>query len=300
MGGVGEAVSYDVAVRLPRSIVPGHDPSQACITCRALPRRQNPDLRSQRQQERDEIPVARRRYVNTTQVRPKPVSSVFQLIVMGLVGLTASALLFFGPLRRLLQPQPVAGLRASLSADGRLLGHFPYPEAKPSQLVAVAPGMLLRPDAAKSFTSMQHAAAADGIALNLLSAFRSIEVQRQLFFDVKADRNQTALDRAKVSAPPGFSEHSTGYAIDIGDLREPQTNLSASFVHTQAYRWLRANASRFQFNLSFPDDNPQGVSFEPWHWRFEGSTESLQLFEPAQRLTLGKSPSQPKPQARAH
>ena len=226
-------------------------------------------------------------------------SSFFQLIVFGLVGLTGSALLFFGPLRGLLQPKPVVGLRATLSADGRLLGHFPYPEAKPSQLVAVAPGMLLRPDAAKSFSTMQRAAAGDGIALNLLSAFRSNEVQRQLFFDVKADRNQTALDRSKVSAPPGFSEHSTGYAIDLGDLREPQTNLSASFVHTQAYRWLRANAARFQFNLSFPEDNPQGVSFEPWHWRFEGSTESLQLFEPAQRLSQSKTQAQSKPQAEA-
>jgi D-alanyl-D-alanine carboxypeptidase len=26
------------------------------------------------------------------------------------------------------------------------------------------------------------------------------------------------------------------------------------------------------------------VSYEPWHWRFEGSSEALQLFEPAQRL----------------
>jgi len=256
-------------------------------------------LRSQRQSAPDDIPLARRTYVNAPQARRKPISSLFQPIVFGLVGLTGSALLFFGPLRGLLQSQPVVGLRATPSADGRLLGHFPYPEAKPSQLVAFAPGMLLRPDAAKSFSSMQSAAAADGIALNLLSAFRSHEVQRQLFFDVKADRNQTALDRSKVSAPPGFSEHSTGYAIDLGDLREPQTNLSASFVHTQAYRWLRANAARFQFNLSFPEDNPQGVSFEPWHWRFEGSTESLQLFEPAHRLSQSKIQVQAKPQAKA-
>lgn len=264
-----------------------------------MPSRQNPDLRSQRQRVPDDIPLARRSYVATPQSRRKPIFSGFQLIAFGLLGLTGSALYFFGPVRGLWQPQPVAGLRATLSSDGRLLGHFPYPEAKPSQLVAVAPGLLLRPDAAKSFLSMQRAAAADGIDLNLLSAFRSIEVQRQLFFDVKADRNQTALDRSKVSAPPGFSEHSTGYAIDLGDLREPQTNLSASFVHTQAYRWLRANAARFQFNLSFPEDNPQGVSFEPWHWRFEGSTESLQLFEPAQRLFQGKTQAQATRQAKA-
>jgi D-alanyl-D-alanine carboxypeptidase len=118
-------------------------------------------------------------------------------------------------------------------------------------------------------------------------------MQRQLFFDVKADRNQTAMDRAKVSAPPGFSEHSTGYAFDIGDRRSPQFNLSVSFTQTNAYQWLRQNAARYQFILSFPKDNPQGVSFEPWHWRFEGSTEALQLFEPAQRLARQQlSPAQ--------
>lgn len=277
----------------------GRDPSQDCITCRALPRRQNPDFRSQRQRAPDDIPLARRSYPVTPQARRKPISSLFQLIFIGLVVTIGSAFLFYGPLRGLFPPEPVPGLRATLSADGRLLGHLPYPEAKSSQLVAVAPGMLLRPDAAMSFAAMQRAAAADGVTLNLLSAFRSIEVQRQLFFDVKADRNQSALDRAKVSAPPGFSEHSTGYAVDLGDLREPQTNLSANFVHTDAYRWLRANAARFQFNLSFPEDNPQGVSFEPWHWRYEGSTESLKLFEPAHRLSQGKTQAQAKPPIKA-
>jgi LAS superfamily LD-carboxypeptidase LdcB len=28
-----------------------------------------------------------------------------------------------------------------------------------------------------------------------------------------------------VSAPPGFSEHHTGYALDIGDLAAPETEL---------------------------------------------------------------------------
>lgn len=116
----------------------------------------------------------------------------------------------FGPLRRQLEPPPVAGLRARLSEDGRLLGHFPYPEAPESQLVAVAPGLKLRADAAQSFLTMQQAAKEDGVDLVLLSAFRPIALQKQLFFSVKAERNQSSVDRAKVSAPPGFSEHSTG------------------------------------------------------------------------------------------
>jgi D-alanyl-D-alanine carboxypeptidase len=246
----------------------------------------------------EDIPVAERSYSTNPQAADKPFWALRWVLLFVLTAATAAFFLVLGPLRGLLQPPPVPGLQARLTPDGRLLGHFPYPEAKASQLVEVSPGHLLRPDAAKSFLAMTRAAAADGVELALLSAYRPIDMQRQLFFDVKADRNQTALDRAKVSAPPGFSEHSTGYAFDIGDQRSPQFNLSVSFTQTNAYQWLRQNAARYQFILSFPKDNPQGVSFEPWHWRFEGSTEALQLFEPAQRLARQQLSPAPEPAGR--
>jgi D-alanyl-D-alanine carboxypeptidase len=109
-------------------------------------------------------------------------------------------------------------------------------------------------------------------------------VQQQLFFEVKSERNQSALERARVSAPPGYSEHSTGYAVDLGDGSAPQTNLSQDFDQTAAFVWLQANAARFHYVLSFPPGNAQGVNYEPWHWRFEGSAQALRVFEPAQRL----------------
>jgi D-alanyl-D-alanine carboxypeptidase len=197
------------------------------------------------------------------------------------------ALLVLGPLRQWLVPPPVQGLNERLGVDGRLLGHFPYPEVESAQLVSLAPGVRLRPEAAEAFDRLQHAAAADGIDLVVLSAFRPISLQRRLFFDVMAARNQTSRDRARVSAPPGFSEHSTGFALDVGDGRAPHTNFSPSFDQTAAFQWLEAHAARYHFVLSFPPGNRQGVSYEPWHWRFEGSTEALKLFEPAQRLAGG-------------
>ena len=208
-------------------------------------------------------------------------------LVLGLIPLILlafGATLILRPGRSLFGPTAVESLRGQRSEDGRLLGHFPYPEAKDDQLVSVAPGMKLRQDAAQSYLAMQQAAAADGVALSLLSAFRSVEDQQQLFFSIKAQRNQTSLDRARVSAPPGFSEHSTGFAIDLGDSSRPNTNLSPAFTQTPAFRWLRNNGARYQFTLSFPQGNPQGVNFEPWHWRYEGSVEALRLFEPAHRL----------------
>ncbi len=75
------------------------------------------------------------------------------------------------------------------------------------------------------------------------------------------------------AAPPGFSEHHTGYALDICD---ETLSLDESFAETRAYRWLQQNARAFNFELSFPRHGE--VSFEPWHWRFEGETEAIEAF----------------------
>ena len=89
----------------------------------------------------------------------------------------------------------------------------------------------------------------------------------------------------KRQAPPGYSEHSTGYAVDLGDGRFPETNLSQSFQDTEAFRWLQDHAARYHFVLSFPEGNKQGVMYEPWHWRYQGNADALRLFEPASRFS---------------
>ena len=230
-----------------------------------------------------DIPVAR---------RTRPPSAKANRWLLGASVGTGSLLITFallvvwrpGPLKRLLAPAPVEGLSARTSLDGRLLGHIPYGELAASKRVEIAPGLSLHRDAAAALLAMQRDAASSGVELVVLSAFRSHTLQKELFFDVKSDRNQSARERAMFSAPPGFSEHSTGFAIDLGDGLAPATNLSPSFDQTPVYAWLLANAARHHFSLSFPRGNAQGVSYEPWHWRFEGSAEALQLFEPTQRL----------------
>lgn len=169
-------------------------------------------------------------------------------------------------------------------------GHFAYPEAPTQQLQSItADGRIkLRQPAAQKFQAMVAAARAQGIILVPISGFRSVSEQQYLFFDVKAQRGQAAAERASVSAPPGYSEHHTGYAVDIGDGKVPATNLNPNFENTAAFKWLQANAPKFSFELSFPKNNSQGVSYEPWHWRFVGDRQSLETFYKSKNL----SPSQ--------
>lgn len=165
-------------------------------------------------------------------------------------------------------------------AQRTLLGHLPYDEAPAAELKAiVADGRFqLRTAAADAFLAMQRAARRDGVTLVPISAFRGISDQQRIFFEIKAQRQQAATERAEVSAPPGYSEHHTGYAIDLGDGTAPSANLNEAFERTAAFRWMEVNATRFNFELSFPRGNRQGVIYEPWHWRFVGDRHSLETF----------------------
>ena len=158
----------------------------------------------------------------------------------------------------------------------KLFGHHRHVECERSKLVPIQGAYrteLLRPSAARAFEEMQADARRDGVALHLVSGFRSVGHQEDLYFGVKAERAQSSRERAMVSAPPGFSEHHTGYALDICD---ETLSLDESFASTRAYRWLQRNARSYNFELSFPQNGE--VTFEPWHWRFEGETEAIEQF----------------------
>ncbi len=193
-------------------------------------------------------------------------------------------------------PKTVGSATASTSTPANsdaVLGHLVYREAPESELVPITGDRRLRMEkaAAQKFQEMVVEARKKGVKLVPISAFRSIKEQEQLFFTIGAQRNQTPAQRAALSAPPGHSEHHTGYAVDIGDGDVPATNLEPVFDKTKAYQWLQANAARFSFEMSFPQNNVQGVSYEPWHWRFVGDRNSLEIFYRARNLKPVKTPS---------
>ena len=130
---------------------------------------------------------------------------------------------------------------------------------------------------------MRKDAEKEGIYLVFLSGFRSIKLQDEIFYSLKSIRNQNAKERARVSAPPGYSEHSTGFAIDIGDAHNRNTDFEVKFENTDAFVWLKSNAAKYHFKLSFTRNN-RYVDYEPWHWRFEGTVNALRKFEAANKI----------------
>jgi len=169
--------------------------------------------------------------------------------------------------------------------DDKILGHFPYRETSFENLVEITPNILVHKKMYKSLLKMRDDAKKEGVYLVFLSGFRSIELQKEIFYSLKSIRSQVAMERARVSAPPGYSEHSTGFAIDIGDALNRETDFEVEFETTSAYKWLERNAAKYHFKLSF-DRKQNSVDYEPWHWRYEGNIEALKIFEASNREKL--------------
>ncbi len=110
---------------------------------------------------------------------------------------------------------------------------------------------------------MNAAAAADGIVLLPLSGFRSIARQAEII-RAKLAARQPLAQILRVNTAPGYSEHHTGRALDLGTPGDPP--FEESFAQTPAFAWLMHHAAAFGFTLSYPRGNPHAIAFEPWHW----------------------------------
>ena len=117
--------------------------------------------------------------------------------------------------------------------------------------------------AAQAWRAMQQQAAADGVGIYLVSAYRSLAYQAELI-RAKQQAGIPPQDFFTSLAPPGCSEHHTGRAVDINTPGCDE--VTGVFGETGAFVWLQANAARFGFVMSFPLNNPWGFICEPWHW----------------------------------
>ena len=136
--------------------------------------------------------------------------------------------------------------------------------------------------AAESYRKML----ADGAAYDIrgVSLFRPQSLQESLFNrEVNKWKGQgygqtEAEQKANtIVKRPGYSEHNTGLAADVGG--SGNYSLNQNFENTDAYRWLIAHCADYGFILRFPKDKEEitGVIFEPWHYRYVGTEAAKEI-----------------------
>lgn len=165
---------------------------------------------------------------------------------------------------------------------------------EPQQLVSVggrdALGYEQRliPAAARAWTRMRKAAERDNVELRAVSTFRSVEVQLAIV-RAKLARGQTIDAILRVNAAPGYSEHHSGRAIDIGTTG--YAPVEEEFEQSPAFTWLTRNAGTYGFTMSYPRGNAYALAYEPWHWCWRGDGE--EVMPPATELAASDDPAMP-------
>lgn len=128
-------------------------------------------------------------------------------------------------------------------------------------------------EAVVAFKNMYEAAKKEGLGLVINSSYRSYQDQENIcntFKDLYGEGYVT-----KYVALPGFSEHQTGLAFDIGSTS------SKVFAESKEYEWMKENAYKYGFILRFTKSNAYITGFrsEPWHYRYVGKKIAKYIYE---------------------
>jgi len=141
-----------------------------------------------------------------------------------------------------------------------------FPEA--SDLVDAGPNLVgkmqkLTLETALNWNNLLNAASKDKISLLIVSGYRSFDYQIRLI-EKKLEKGMAIQEILMVNAPPGYSQHHAGIAIDIATLGMPP--LTEQFDSSDAFLWLDKYAKDFNFMMPYTKKNTYGFIYEPWHW----------------------------------
>ncbi len=132
--------------------------------------------------------------------------------------------------------------------------------------------MLLRAEAATALERMFADAAAQGVAITLKSSYRSYDTQFGVYNGYVANKGVAAADTT--SARPGYSEHQTGLAVDIGDANAGTAcDFTSCFAETAAAQWAAEHGADYGYIVRYQPGQEAMTGYlpEPWHLRFVGT-----------------------------
>lgn len=173
----------------------------------------------------------------------------------------------------------------------------------PPELTLNGMEISLRREALVQLERMAAAAGAEGVRLLVDSGYRSAAYQRTIY-ERRLGAGERFEDIVRHTAPPGYSRHALGLAVDF----HPS---ASGFQKSDAYRWLRLHAQDYGFHETYHRGNTLGVVWEPWHWEYrlererptqpaapiehkKRTTAPTDVPEPAATQDQGDSPAPPE------
>ncbi|MDD3187229.1 MAG: D-alanyl-D-alanine carboxypeptidase family protein [Bacilli bacterium] len=173
---------------------------------------------------------------------------------------------------------------ADLSKDILVLANKYYvlsSDYEPSDLYNITStyggnGQYIRKEAYDNYIKLYNDITSAGLTLVVRSSYRSYSYQSTLYNNYVATDGTTLTDT--YSARPGYSEHQTGLAIDVGNS---YTSSLGDFEYTEEFVWMQENAYKYGFILRYPEDKTliTGYMYEPWHYRYVGVDVATYIHE---------------------
>ncbi len=142
-------------------------------------------------------------------------------------------------------------------------------------------GMSFDARAVGHLNDMLASADADGVNLLVISCFRTMQKQTNLYnAEVQKWISQGYAEEAAktkaatIVAVPGTSDHNLGLAVDLNSVEE-------SFENTKQFTWLQAHAEEYGFVMRYPRDKEAvtKIIYEPWHYRYVGVDAAKEMNE---------------------
>lgn len=126
----------------------------------------------------------------------------------------------------------------------------------------------LEQKAKKALNKMITDAFSVGLKIKVTSAFRDYATQEIIFNNAL----KTIPDAIVAVAKPGHSEHQLGTTVDLSGSSIGFSSAVSSFDNTPEELWLRDNAYKYGFVMSYPynKESITGYKYEPWHYRYVG------------------------------
>lgn len=202
-------------------------------------------------------------------------------------------------------PPPLPTLPPEPTATPEPTPYVPLPAAEEMWMLAIASadypleeeyevetvpvgsaGYLFDARASGALEAMLAAAEADGLSLNITSAWRSRATQAQLYenrvyrFQLEGYSREEAEELgATVVARPGTSEHELGLSVDL--VTDTYTSLDEGFAEQPEYQWLLAHCAEYGFIQRYPPEKSDitGIIWEPWHFRYVGVEAAEYIME---------------------